>query len=75
MNWQDIVHNTQDKLGKNPTQYLLDTTKRNHMQIPQIRHVPSYKQLDAKTKLTSFLCENQNRHGTQKIKTHNRTKE
>ena len=40
-----------------------------------IRHAPSYKQLEVKTNQTSFLCGIRNRyyHGTQKVKTHNRT--
>ena len=29
-----MVNNAQDKLGKNTMQYLLDTTKRKHLQIP-----------------------------------------
>jgi len=42
---------TQDenKQNKNITQYVLDTTIHKQTQITQIRHGPSYKQLQVKT--------------------------
>ena len=33
----------------------------------QIRHAPSHKQLEAKTKRTSFLCGNRNGHHNTKL--------
>jgi hypothetical protein len=36
----------------------LDTTIRKQTQITLIRHEPSYKQLEVKTKRTSFVCGN-----------------
>ena len=39
-------------------QYVLNTSLRKQTQITQIRHEPSYKQLEVKTNRTSFLCEN-----------------
>jgi hypothetical protein len=39
----------EDKHSENTTQYVLDTTMRKQTQITQIKHEPSYKQLDVKT--------------------------
>jgi hypothetical protein len=42
----------EDKQSENTTkdgQYVLDTTMRKQTQITQIKHEPSYKQLDVKT--------------------------
>ena len=39
--------------NKNTTQYALDTTIRKQTQITQIRHAPSYKQLEVKMNQTS----------------------
>ena len=44
----------EEKQKKNTTQYLLDITMPNQTQLTQIRHVPSYKQLEVKTNRTSF---------------------
>ena len=40
-----------------------------------MRHDPSYKQLEVDTNRTPFLCANlrTSQHGTQNVKTHNRT--
>jgi len=55
---------TQDEEKKKPhtTQYVPHTTTRKETQTKQIRHEPSYKQLEAKTNWTSFLCGNRNGH-------------
>ena len=47
---------TQDenKQNKNITQYVLDTTINKQTQITQIRHGPSYKQLEVNTNRTPF---------------------
>jgi hypothetical protein len=47
---------TQDenKQNKNIAQYVLDTTINKQTQITQIRHAPSYKQLEVKTNRTPF---------------------
>jgi hypothetical protein len=47
---------TQDenKQNKNIAQYVLDTTIHKQTQITQIRHGPSYKQLEVKTNRTPF---------------------
>jgi hypothetical protein len=52
----------EDKQSENTTQYALDTTMCKQTQITQIRHEPSYKQLEVKTNWTSFLCGNRNGH-------------
>jgi hypothetical protein len=43
----------EEKQNKNTTQYALDTTIRKQTQITQIRHAPSYKQLEVKMNQTS----------------------
>ena len=39
----------QSNNNKNTTQYVLDTTIRKQTRLTQIRHKPSYKQLEVKT--------------------------
>ena len=46
----------EDKQTKTTTQYVLDTTLRKQTQTTSIRQEPSYKQLEATTNQTSFLC-------------------
>ena len=41
--------------NKHTTQYMFDITIRKQTQIRQIRQDPSYKQLEVKTKRTTFL--------------------
>ena len=48
-------NNKNKQTNKHTTQYMFDITIRKQTQIRQIRHDPSYKQLEVKTKLTSFL--------------------
>ena len=47
----------EDKQKKNTTQYVLGTTIRRQTQLTQIRRAPCYKQLEVKTKRTSFFAE------------------
>ena len=71
-NWQHRVCIHQEvNQSKNTTQYVLHTTIPKQTQIAEIRHEPSYQQLEVKTNRTSLLCGNRN--GTQNVKTHNRT--
>ena len=44
----------ENKQNKNITQYVLDTTINKQTQITQIRHGPSYKQLEVKTNRAPF---------------------
>ena len=44
----------ENKQNKNITQYVLDTTIHKQTHIMQIRHGPSYKQLEVKTNRTPF---------------------
>ena len=44
----------EDKQNKDTIQYVLDTTIRKQSQITQIKHEPSYKQMEAKT--SQHLC-------------------
>jgi len=44
----------ENKQKKNITQYVLDTTMHKQTHIMQIRHGPSYKQLEVKTNRTPF---------------------
>ena len=48
---------TQDEenQSKNTTQYVLNITMRKQTQRTYIRHEPSYKQLEVKTKRTQFF--------------------
>jgi hypothetical protein len=48
----------EEKQNKNTTQYVLDTTKCKQTQKTQIRHAPSYKQLEVyyKRKVCLNLC-------------------
>jgi hypothetical protein len=48
-----IRRRKEEKQNKNTTQYALDTTIRKQTQITQIRHAPSYKQLEVKMNQTS----------------------
>ena len=59
---------TQDKTPK-AIQYVQDTTTHNQQQQTQLRHVPSYKQLEEKTNLISLLCGNRNRHHNMELRT------
>ena len=43
----------EEKHNKNTTQYVLETTIRKLPHITQIRHEPSYKQLEVKTNQTN----------------------
>jgi hypothetical protein len=52
----------EEKQSKNTTEYVLDITMRKQTQITSIRHEPSYKQLEAKTNRTSYLCGNHKGH-------------
>jgi hypothetical protein len=67
----NMVYTRRRKKEKNTTQYVLHTTIPKQTQIAEIRHEPSYQQLEVKTNRTSLLCGNRN--GTQNVKTHNRT--
>ena len=49
----NIRRRKEEKQNKNTTQYALDTTIRKQTQITQIRHAPSYKQLEVKMNQTS----------------------
>ena len=60
--WTVSEKQDDEKQNKNTTQYVLDTTMRKQTQITSIRYEPSYKQLEVKTKRTSFLCGNRNGH-------------
>ena len=42
----------EEKQNKNTTQYVLDTTIRKETQITNMRHEPSYKQLEVKMNRT-----------------------
>ena len=67
---------TQDEenQSKNTTQYVLNITMRKQTQRTYIRHEPSYKQLEVKTKRTQFFMRKRtSQQGTQNVKTHNRT--
>jgi hypothetical protein len=44
----------ENKQNKNIKQYVLDTTIHKQTQLMQIRHGPSYKQLEVKTNRTPF---------------------
>jgi hypothetical protein len=44
----------ENKQNKNITQYVLDTTINKQTHITQIRHGPSYKQLEVKTNRAPF---------------------
>jgi heme-binding NEAT domain protein len=46
---------TNKQTNKHTTQYMFDITIRKQTQIRQIRQDPSYKQLEVKTKRTTFL--------------------
>jgi len=46
---------TNKQTNKHTTQYMFDITIRKQTQITQIRQDPSYKQLEVKTKRTTFL--------------------
>ena len=52
---EDKQTKTKKQTNKHTTQYVFDITIRKQTQIRQIRHDPSYKQLEIKTKRTSFL--------------------
>jgi hypothetical protein len=74
-NWQHRIHKTQKRQTKNTTQYATDTTIHTQAQITSIKHEFPYKQLEVKTKRTSFSFGNGNGHHNTKlnVKTHNRT--
>ena len=62
------LKDTQDEEIQNTirTQYVLDTTIRKQTQI---RHEPSYKQMEIKTNRTSFICGNGKGHHDTKVRT------
>jgi hypothetical protein len=62
------LKDTQDEEIQNTirTQYVLDTTIRKQTQI---RHEPSYKQMEIKTNRTSFICGNRKGHHDTKVRT------
>ena len=55
-NWQQKEHKTKQNKQKNTTQYVLDNNICKQTYITQIRHEPSFKQLEIKTDRTSCLC-------------------
>ena len=66
INWQHRQHKTTEK-NKDTTQYVLDTTIPKQTQITQIRHAPSYKQLEVKTNRSSFIYGNRKIYTSQHI--------
>ena len=64
----NIGYGTQDeeKQNKNTTLLVLDTNIRKQTQI---KHEPSYKQLEVKTNRTLFLCGNCNGHHNTELRT------
>ena len=54
------IQGTQDEEKQTHITIVLDTTIRKQTQIMLLRHEPSHKQLDVKTKRTSFLFGNRN---------------
>ena len=59
---------TTKKKNKKLTQCALDTTICKQTQITLVRHEHSYKQLEVKTKRTSF-CMWKSQHGTENVDT------
>jgi len=49
--------------------YVLDTTIRRQTETTQLRHEPSYKQLEVKTNWTSSLYGNRNGHHNTELRT------
>ena len=63
----NMVYTRRRKKGKNTTQYVLHTTIPKQTQIAEIRHEPSYQQLEVKMNRTPFSCGNRNGHQDAKI--------
>jgi len=59
----------EEKQNKITTQYGLDNTMRKQTQRTEIRHAPSYKQLETKTNRTSVVCGNSNGHHNTELRT------
>jgi hypothetical protein len=53
----DNIWYTRRRKKKTKTQYVLGITIRKQTQITELRHLPSYKQLEVKTNRTSFFAE------------------
>ena len=57
-----VAQDTQDeaKQNKDTTHYVLDTSIPKQTQRAEIRHGPTYKQLEVHTNQTSVVCGNRN---------------
>ena len=57
-----VTQDTQDeaKQNKDTTHYALDTITPKQTQRAEIRHGPTYKQLEVSTNQTSVVCGNRN---------------
>lgn len=65
-NPEKLAAQEQEKLNKNITQYVLNTTICNQRQITEVRHKPANNTLEVKKNRTLFLCGNCNvYHNTQ----------